>query len=229
VATDIIDTFLENLGGSGAFGVNTTYYEIVNNQQQNIANVLTYSRASDSYYDSYSMGNSMKGRAIEAEIQSVLQNGHLPIDDNGIYLLVTSPDVGVSNSYCGFHNYSTTMIPGHNMKYAFSPDPAPPTYNGCSGNVTTFGDSTSPNGDIGADSVADTLIHEISETVTDSNISAWYTKGGLENGDLCNFVYGQTFNAPNGSHANHTFGARDYLVQTIWENVGAGSCALSYP
>ena len=87
----------------------------------------------------------------------------------------------------------------------------------------------SPNGDIGADSVTDTLIHEISETVTDPNISAWYTKGGLENGDLCNFVYGQTFTAANGSHANQTFGNRQYLVQTIWANVGAGYCALSYP
>jgi hypothetical protein len=228
-ATDIIDTFLENLGGSGAFGVNTTYYDVVNNQPQYIANALTYNRTSDSYYDSYSMGNSMKGRSVASEVQSVLAGGHLPIDDDGIYLLITSPDVAVSNSYCGYHNFSTTMIPGHNIKYAFSPDPAPPTYNGCSGNVVTFGDGTSPNGDIGADSVADTLIHEISETVTDPDISAWLTKGGLENGDLCNFNYGTTFLAPNGSHANHTFGSRDYLVQTIWENVGAGSCALSYP
>jgi hypothetical protein len=227
--TDIIDTFLENVGGSGAYGVNTTYYDVVNNQQTNISNVLSYRRASDSYYDSYSLGKSVKGRSVETEIQNVLAAGHLPTDDNGIYILVTSPDVGVTSGFCGYHNYSTSIAPGHTIKYAFSPDPSGSALAGCSGNVATFGDTTSPNGDIGADSVTDTLIHEISETVTDPQISAWYTKGGAEVGDLCNFIYGTTFLAANGSHANQTFGSRSYLVQTIWLNVGAGSCANHYP
>ena len=34
----------------------------------------------------------------------------------------------------------------------------------CSGNMANFGDTTSPNGDIGMDAVADDLIHELSET-----------------------------------------------------------------
>ncbi|MGI9104523.1 MAG: hypothetical protein ACR2IF_18930 [Terriglobales bacterium] len=227
--TDVIDTFLENLGGSGAYGVNSTYYNGQGQYITNAPNSLVYARTSDSYYDAYSLGHTMKGKSIANEVQSVLQNGHLLPDNNGIYLLITSPDVTVPSNYCGYHTYSTTMIPGYIIKYAFSPDPAPPTYNYCSGNISTFGDTTSPNEDVGADSVADTLIHEISETVTDPNISAWYTKNGYENGDLCNFVYGQTFLAPNGSHANHVFGPRNYLVQTIWVNTGAGSCALSYP
>lgn len=228
--TDIIDTFLENLGGSGAYGVNTTYYDGTGAKIINVANTSpVYYRASDSYYDAYSQGNNMKGNAIASEIQSVLQAGKLPADNNGLYLLVTSPDVKVSQSYCGYHTASTSMIPGYNIKYAFSPDPPPPTYNGCSGNYTTFGDVSSPNGDVGADSVADTLMHEISEMVTDPNLNAWYTSNGAENGDLCNFVYGTTYTSANGSHANHRFGTRDYLVQTIWANVGGGSCTLNYP
>ena len=229
-STDIIDTFLENLGGSGAYGVNTTYTDGTGAKIINVANMSpVYYRASDSYYDSYSLGNNFKGNAIASEIQSVLQANHLPLDNNGLYLLVTSPDVKVSQSYCGYHTASASMIPGYNIKYAFSPDPPPPTYNGCSGNYTTFGDASSPNGDVGADSVADTLMHEISEMVTDPNLNAWYTNNGAENGDLCNFVYGATHTSGNGSHANHRFGTRDYLVQTIWANVGAGACTLSYP
>ena len=228
LSTNIIDTFLENLGGSGAYGVNTTYY---NGQNQYITNVqgssLVYSRSLDSYYDNYSMGPSMKGKSIANEIQSVLQGGHLPLNNNGIYILITSPDVVVATNYCGYHTASTSLVPGYNIKYAFSPDPPAPTYNGCSGNYSTFGDTTSPNGDVGADSVADTLMHEISETVSDPNISAWYTNNGYENGDLCNFVYGTTHIAINGSHYNQIFGGYQYLVQTIWKNVGAGSCALN--
>ena len=87
--------------------------------------------------------------------------------------------------------------------------------------MANYGDTTSPNGDIGMDAVADDLIHELSETTTDPDISAWYTKNGEENGDLCNFVYGPTFLASNGSHANHTFGDRDYLVQEIWDRVNS--------
>ena len=93
-------------------------------------------------------------------------------------------------------------------------------YSGCSGNVANFGDTTSPNGDIGMDAVADDLMHELAETSTDPDGSAWYTKNGEENADLCNFVYGATFPTANGSHANHVFGTRNYLVQTIWDRVG---------
>jgi Phosphate-induced protein 1 conserved region len=135
----------------------------------------------------------------------------------------------VSKSYCGYHTASTSIVQGYNIKYAFSPDPPAPNYNGCSGNVSTFGDTTSPNGDIGADSVTDTLMHEISEAATDPNLNAWYTQNGYENGDLCNFVYGTTYTAPNGSHANHLLGNRNYLVQTIWQNTGKGFCSLSFP
>jgi hypothetical protein len=76
------------------------------------------------------------------------------------------------------------------------------------------------------DAVTDDLMHELSETATDPDRNAWFSKNGEENADLCNFVYG-TFLAPNGSHANHVFGNRNYLVQTIWDRV-VSSCVLSH-
>jgi hypothetical protein len=118
-------------------------------------------------------------------------------------------------------------VTGEDIKYAVAPDPPQSLYASCSGNVANFGDITSPNGDIGMDAVTDDLIHELSETATDPDGSAWFTKNGFENADLCNFVYGTTFLAQNGSHANHVFGNRDYLVQTIWDRAGS-FCALSH-
>ena len=226
-ATGITDNFLENLGGSGAFNVNTTYFD---SESRHISGSLSYKPSTNSYTDDYSQGHRVHSSFPTTELQGVLQEGHLPTDANGIYILITSPDVTVpSGFYCGFHTHSTSITNATDIKYAVIPEPHAPTYQFCSGNVETFNDTTSPNDDIGADSVTDTAMHEISETVTDPDLNAWFTNNGLEVGDLCNFVYGQTFLAPDGSHANHVFGSRDYLVQTIWENSGSGFCALSDP
>jgi hypothetical protein len=223
--TNIIDTFLENLGGSGAFNVNTTYYDQNN---QFIHNALAYNRATDAFYDANSLGSRLGNNFAVQLLHSVLSNGSLPTDSDGIYLEIISPAVSLSNSnYCGYHTHSLTVAQGVDIKYAAVPDPGVKHYD-CSGNVAVFHENTSPNDDIGADSVCDTLIHELSETVTDPDLDAWYGPSG-ENGDLCNFNYGTTFSAPNGTHANQIFGGLYYLVQTIWENAGNGFCANSQP
>lgn len=221
---NILDTFLQNLGGSGAFNVNSEYSDAAGNF---IENVLNYSPA-DSFDDAYSLGTSLSGSFETTIIHNAIANGHLPSDSNGIYIVTFSPDVKLPKSvWCAFHTHSTNIVAGEDIKYAVAPDPPTSLYRSCSGNVVNFGDTTSPNGDIGMDAVADDLIHELSETATDPNLSAWFTKNGEENGDLCNFVYGTTFLVQNGSHANHTFGTRNYLVQTIWDRDGS-FCALSH-
>lgn len=221
----ILDTFLQNLGGSGAYNVNSEYFDASGNF---IINVLNYSPTTDSFDDAYSLGTNLSGSFETTIIHNAIANGHLPNDTNGIYILTVSPDVKLPKSvWCAFHTHSANIIAGEDIKYALAPDPPTSLYRSCSGNVATFGDATSPNGDIGMDAVADDLIHELSETATDPDLSAWFTKNGAENGDLCNFVYGTTFLAPNGSHANHVFGSRNYLVQTIWDRAGS-FCALTH-
>lgn len=213
--TDIIDNFLANLGGSGAFNVNSTYSDA---QGLFVPNVLDYNPATDAYYDANSMGSKLGSNFAVALLQSAFSKMFHTPDPNGIYVEIIAPDVSVSNAnYCGFHTHSTAVVPGFDIKYAVIPDPGPKHYY-CSGNVAVYGENNSPNGDIGADSVADTLMHELSETVTDPDLNAWFGPHG-EVGDLCNFNYGTTFLAPtNLTHANQTFGDRDYLVQTIWSN-----------
>jgi hypothetical protein len=78
------------------------------------------------------------------------------------------------------------------------------------------------------DEVVDSLIHGISETVTNPNVTAWFTWSGYEVGDLCNFIYGPTFLALNGSHANHTFGSRNYLAQEIWSMEDPVGCSQGH-
>lgn len=221
----ILDNFLQNLGGSGAFNVNSEYTDGSGNS---VANILNYSPATNSFNDAYSLGTSLSGSFDTTIIHNAIANGHLPSDVNGIYILTISPDVTLPRSvWCAYHTHSSSIVAGQDIKYAVAPDPPQALLASCSGNVANFGDTTSPNGDIGMDAVADDLIHELSETATDPDLNAWFTKNGAENGDLCNFVYGTTFLAPNGSHANHVFGTRNYLVQTIWDRAGS-FCALSH-
>ena len=223
---DILDTFLENVGGSPAFNVNTEYNDSSN---EFVLNVLNYNPATDSYNDAYSMGTTLGGSFVTTLLHNAVAGGHLPSDVNGIYLLTISQDVKIGKgNWCAYHSHSTAIVTGQDIKFALAADPPASILTSCSGNLATFGDTTSPNGDIGMDEVVDSLIHELSETVTDPDINAWFTSGGAEVGDLCNFVYGTTFIAPNGSHANHTFGSRNYLAQQIWSMENTVGCVSSH-
>jgi Phosphate-induced protein 1 conserved region len=219
---DILDNFLANLGGSGAFSANTTYYDA---QRRFLQNVLTYAPETNSYDDAYSLGTALSGRFDTTIVKNAIADGHLPADSDGMYLVTISTDVTLPRTvWCAYHSHSSGIVPGMDITYAVAPNLPPSLFTGCSGNVATYHDTTSPNDDIGMDAVCDSLIHEISEAATDPDLDAWFTRTGAENGDLCNFVYGSTFPAANGSHANVTLGARDYLVQQIWDRA-ASVCA----
>ena len=214
---DILDNFLANLGGSGAFSANTSYYDA---QQQFLQNVLTYAPETDSYDDDYSLGTTLSGHFDTTIVKNAIAGGHLPADANGMYLVTISTDVKLPRTvWCAYHSHSNNIVTGMDIKYAVAPNLPPSLFTGCSGNVATYHDTTSPNDDVGMDAVCDSLVHEISETATDPSLNAWFTRTGAENGDLCNFVYGPTFLAANGSHANVTLGTRDYLVQQIWDRL----------
>jgi hypothetical protein len=222
-AQTIVNDFLSNLSGTPQFDVNTTYYDSV---PEHVTGALAFPQFA--YDTSYSQGTSLGSSSIPKIIAKAFQNGLHP-DANGVYFVITSPDVKVSGfctSFCAYH--TRNMINGVDIKYALIPDPGQ-ACNGCDGNFFLSGKTTTPNGDIGGDEMTDSIMHELSETVTDPDLNAWYTSNGAENGDLCNFNYGKIYTAANGSTANAHLGSRDYLIQTIWENVGAGSCANMYP
>ena len=173
---NILDTFLENIGGSPAFNVNTEYYD---SSKQHVQNILNYNSATDSYDDPYSLGKSLNGNFDTTILHNDIAAGHLPVDVNGIYMLTVSPDVKLPNSvWCAYHYHSSAIVTGDDIKYAVAADPPKSILSSCSGNIANYHDKTSPNGDIGMDEVVDSLIHELSETVTDPDINAWYTAGG---------------------------------------------------
>jgi hypothetical protein len=240
----IINDFLVGLSGSSQYGVNTTYGTPVTNTIPSrfaFTPPKTSSTTNPSgsvYFDNYSQGSSLGNKDIPVIVAHAINAG-LAADQNGVYLLVTAPDVkiaGFCNSFCAYHTTSTSVVNGLHIRYALIPDPTQ-RCSGCNGGIAVYGDVVTPNLDMGADSMTDDIMHELSETVTDPDLTAWFTQGGAENGDLCNYVYEtSTFPAVytvqrtvNGTtyttHANAFLNGRDFLVQFIWKNSGAGFCS----
>ncbi len=232
----IINDFLSARSGSPPYGVNQTYNEGGATAGVPIKYALTYPNASpvtgvsgSAYFDNYSLGAKLSNNDIPKIVGKALAAG-LPTNQNGVYMVLTAPDVKISGfctSFCAYHTSSTSIASGLHIRYALVPDPTQ-RCSGCNGNLAIYHETETPNGDFGADTMTDDIMHELSETVSDPDISAWYTQSGAENGDLCNYVYNATQTTTmNGStvHYNATLGKRNYLIQLIWKNVGAGVCA----
>jgi hypothetical protein len=214
-AINILTDWAENIGGSPYFNMNTTYADGNGNA---VKNSINYKGAA---YDNYSQGGSLgDGSALYNIVAGAINNG-LPLDDNGVYFVLTSADVAVSNfcsSVCGWHSYFD--IHSTRIKYAFVGNAEQ-----CGGSCGGLGNT--PNGNAGADDMASIMTHELEETATDPEINAWGDGNG-ENGDKCAWTFGATYTSTNGATANLQLGDRDYLIQQDWVNDGGGYCGINY-
>ena len=216
-ATSILGDLAGNIGGSPYFRINTTYK---NGSNQFVSGNVAFLGSTT---DSYSQGTSLSDTAIRTVVTNALNAG-LPRDANGVYFVLTSADVtassGFCTQYCGWHTHAS--IGGTDIKYSFvgNPDRCP---SACEQQTT------SPNGNAGADGMASIVAHELEEAVTDPDLNAWYDNRGYENADKCAWTFGTTQTAPNGSQYNMTLGPRKYLIQRNWVNAAGGYCAVSYP
>jgi len=228
---NIINSFFTDLrtAPNSFFRVNDTYYDSTN---ATVNPTFDFASVTGMVYidNPPSQGTHINARDIPNIVRNAIQapNG-LPADDNGVYFVLTAPTVaaaGFCKSFCAYHTSSTAIISGNTIKFALVPDPGN-NCGGCDGNVAVYGQNVTPNGDPGADEMTDSIIHELSETVTDPLGTGWLTSNGEENGDLCNFTYGTPLkNGPaNGATANVRMNGNFYLIQQIWTNVTPQHCA----
>lgn len=238
----IVNDFLYGLSGQLNYTVNDTYNE--GGKTAFVPKTYTFDPpggkgGSSVAYDNYSQGAQLGNKQIPLIIANAINNGGLQNDPNGVYFVITSPDVKVSgfcNSFCAYHTTADIRLASGttaHIRYALVPDPTQ-RCSGCNGNIAVYGDKATPNGDFGADTMTDAIMHELSETVTDPDLNAWYTSNGEEDADLCNSVYGQVFTGSNSAGAYHYnvtlagvphSGSRNYLVQQIWTNQTPQGCA----
>ncbi|MDB4968386.1 MAG: hypothetical protein JWN44_4075 [Myxococcales bacterium] len=216
-ATSILTDFANSIGGSPYFNINTTYY---NSANVHVSNSVHYVSSTT---DNYSQGTSLSDAQIQTVVASAINGGKLPYDTGAVYFVLTSADVtassGFCTNYCGWHTHGT--INGGDIKYSFvgNPDRCP---------SSCAAQTTSPNGNAGADGMASIVAHELEETVTDPDLNAWYDRRGSENADKCAWTFGTQYSVANGSKANVKLGTRDFLIQQNWVNSGAGFCAMSF-
>jgi hypothetical protein len=216
-ATTILTDFMQNIGGSPYYNINTTYYDGSN---VHVSNSVTLAGSTT---DNYSQGTAFGDAGVQAIVASAISSGRLPKDTNGVYFVITSADVnetsGFCTQYCGWHTHGT--ISGSDIKYSFIGNPER-CLSACAWQ------STSPNGNAGADGAASIIAHELEEATSDPDLNAWYDTRGYENADKCAWTFGTTYTVANGSIANMRLGTRDYLIQRNWVNAAGGYCAVSY-
>jgi hypothetical protein len=216
-STTILPKLVTGLSGSPYYRINTTYYDGLNRHVPNAVSLAGQTT------DAYSQGHTnLSDGNINTIVTNAISAGALPKDPNGLYFVLTSADVtksGFLTSYCGWHTHAT--IAGADIKYSFVGNPG--NNGACS--VQT---SVSPNGNVGADAMASVLSHELEETATDPDLSAWWDQRGYENADKCAWTFGTTYKVSNGSVANMTLGGLNFLIQRNWVNASGGYCALSY-
>jgi len=217
-APAILTDFAQNIGGSPYFNINTAYY---NGSNAHVSNSVLYGGYAN---DNYSQGTSLTDANIQSVVSNAIICGALPTDTNGVYFVLTSADVtassGFCTQYCGWHTHGT--IDGSDIKYSFvgNPDRCP---------SSCAAQTTSPNGNAGADGMASIIAHELEEAVTDPDLNAWYDRRGYENADKCAWTFGTESTASNGSKYNMTLGSRQYLIQRNWVNASGGYCDVKYP
>ncbi len=217
-ANAILTNFAQSIGGSPYFNINTAYGDSTGS---NVPNVVTFK---GSYSDPGSLGTSLTDSSIYTIVSSALASGTLgPADPNGVYFVLTAPGVadtsGFLTEFCGWHGPGT--FNGTTVEYAFIGDAAGPSFGSCAVQ------STSPNGDAGADAMASVIAHELEESATDPQINAWYDSSGNEVADKCAWTFGSTYTV-NGAYANMNLGGLNYLIQQNWVNASGGYCGLSY-
>jgi len=214
----ILTDFVNSVGGSQYYAMNGSYTDSTGakvNGTVTLGGQLNYTGSLAG-----------KSRLTDANIKSIvteaISSGLGPAggDTNGLYFVLTSKDVtassGFCTQYCGWHTHAA--INGKEIKYSFVGDA-----NRCLSSCAQ--QSTSPNGDPGADGAASVLAHELEESASDPLLNAWYDSSGYENADKCAWTFGATSTASNGSKYNMTLGGRNYLIQQNW-SASTQACGL---
>jgi hypothetical protein len=213
----ILTNLAQHIGGSPYFNINTTYSD---GSGRAVSNSVAFGGSAN---DNYSRGTALGDNDIATIVSTAISTGGLPKDTNGVYFVLTSPDVqetsGFCTIYCGWHTSGSIL--GSDIKFAFIGD-ADQCPSACAAQ------SPGPNSTTGPDAMASIIAHELEEAVTDPDLNAWYDSAGNENADKCAWTFGSLFTAPNGAAANMTLGTLDYLIQQNWVNAAGGYCALSF-
>lgn len=231
----LVPQFVNGLSGSGWWNIQSTYYQQIAGVISRPSNELSfgaYSTEQGTEAGSYS--KIISDSSVYSLIHKHISTGKLPYDPQGMYMVLSAPDVAIQSgfctAYCGWHTSATasrTYARTGRVRYGFigsgirCPSQCLPSIN----------PAVSPNGDRNADGMLSILAHELAETVSDPDLNAWLDSSSYENADKCAWNFGKSMNqiytTSNGAKANLRLNGKDYLIQSNWVNHQSGYCAMS--
>src|SRR6266581_8996218 len=200
----LVGYFLNHIGGSSYWNINTLYYQIVGGQQQFVQNTMSY----DGYWAANGPGAPRGGATVNTNqmvrlIEDGFASGALQYDPSTLYMIFTGPGVNLGGGfssthlqYCAWHSAyfrgNGQIVQISAMPYDADFTPAHPSKDGF---LCVLQDGGA-NGDVGADAAVSAVAHETEETATDPYINGflgWYDQFGEENADKCAYTYGRVF------------------------------------
>jgi hypothetical protein len=244
----LVGYFLNHLGGSSYWNINSTYYDLAGGTHNFVKNTMDYDSFWAPNFNAPRSGKTVSFIDMINLIETGLANGALKYDPNTLYMIFTGPGVNLGGGfsrkildYCAFHSAYWYNDGSHLVQFAampydadFNPD-HPFRFRGSDGKIhfaiCTFL-TKGPNNDLGADATVSGMAHEIEETATDpvtlfgvqGSFAGWFDVNREENGDKCAYIYGPTLTQNSFDLWNLTIGRKHFLVQQNWSNIAPQGC-----
>lgn len=228
----IIFKFLSGLGGSAWMNISALYSDRVNGFYPNNRGLFN-SSAPQAYASlptgSYGLTTQLSDTDIFTLVQQTVANSAAPLSTKVLYLVLTDDAVklasGFCTSYCGWHswnNYPGTTTP---LKYAFIGNAGALCPGACMATDVYY---TPPNGDAGVDGMISVVAHEITEALSDPDVTyGWFDAQGNENADKCAWTYGTIYYTANGAAYNMVDANNNkFYIQQNW-NMRTGTCVMT--
>jgi hypothetical protein len=187
-----LDTFYGGVGGSSYMRTNIEY---TNGAGAHVSSGVTKSA---NIIDT-SAGPSRKAPStgdVLAEVAKVLATNGGPVA-NAYYPVYVDAPRGHAG-YCAWHSVGSINGVAVEFGFFFNLDGDP----GCDP------DNSSSTQSQGLEALANVSGHELSETVTDPQLNAWYDAKGAENSDKCAWTFG----------GNVSVGGASWKIQGNWSN-----------
>ncbi len=221
--------FVADYPGHGIDNNNTQYYQVVNGVNQYIHNsgrfAGTFTDTSpypaSGCTDTVTPGNCITDAQLQDETEKVIASQGWPSGSlTAVYLVFTSTGEGscfdststecAFTDYCAYHsNWGTAAAPiiYANLPYGYTSYCQDP-------------DAPSPNNNPDAETSTTNAVHELTESITDPEGTAWYDQSGNEIADDCyDGIAADDYgtNSWDGGLANEMWNGHFYELQGMWD------------